>query len=160
MSSSFAEAINDLVFLERRFKGLIEAIPHLQKIESLEGYVKELETTVKTHQDSLLSLQALRAAAEESLKGLEMAQEKRKVELAAWVAEETQKAQEASKALLEAAEKEASDILQKASFEGNVIYAQIEDFKKNLAELEAQTAQAEDLYKKTQAKLLKIKESI
>lgn len=158
--SEFVDAINDLSFLERRFKGLIDAIPALQKIDSLEGHAKELEEAIKGHQASILSLQAQRDAAEGALKELTEAQDKRKEDFATWVAEETHKAQEAAKVIIDEASVKAADILNMARSEADAIAKETKLQEEALALITSQIEEGEKQYAAIVSKLKKIKESI
>lgn len=62
---NYSEAIQDLLWVQKRFKNLFEAIPELEKLSSLENTIQErtavidkLDTETATKKDLLASLEA------------------------------------------------------------------------------------------------------
>ena len=109
-------ALDDLRFLEKRFRGVLDLVPKLEKITSLENYLLELEKR-------RASLVEKVEAEEDSLDALVLSKDTVNKEIAQTLAD----AKDAAKVLIASAKSEAHDVIFSANEEASKIVQAAKD---------------------------------
>lgn len=157
---AYAEAVNDLRFLGKRLRGIIELADVLEGLDQLENTKNELAATIET-------LKAERADWNEKVKKAKLKHDATLEELA----EAEELAQAEFKAAREREAEEAGDLIEDASIRAAAIvkdadetvasiHLEINAAKEQLASIKSQVADANQRYEEALAKIQKLKASI
>lgn len=156
----YSAAINDLRFLENRFRNLMEIVPHLIEMGSYEDAVSEAKRQIEALKEDIASLASDKAKAEDALGETQKVLDNRKTDFEAWIATQTQKAKDDADNLLKDAKDKAKDILNNAKAKSNEADKAVEARKVILADLESKLSTTAEQYDLIQTKLQTIKASL
>lgn len=156
----YSNAINDLRFLETRFKNLMEMIPHLTELGSLENAVDEAKRQIDSLKGDIESLGKNKVAAEDALKASQKVLDNRKADFDSWLEIETKKAKADASAIVKEATDTAKGLIADAKSKADDVAKAVKSDEDYLAELKAKIDLATDQYAEITTKLQSIKNSI
>ena len=150
-------ALDDLRFLEKRFRGILDLIPTLEKVSSLEGQEKELSLAVDKLKSDYVSAKEDLAKASDGITAATL-QAQAIVQNAIDQSEAIlDNAAEEDKEIISLAKSEAASIIADAKSEADKIVAKEASKASLLAELDKKIAEQTDKLSALNAELSKIK---
>jgi len=154
---STSQALQDLLFVARRFKGVVDIIPELEKISSMKATIQELSSTIdskKKERDKFSTV----------VDSLEKESKKVQDLITAKLAETHSEAQEVISMAKQRAEEETArqakdrvDLVNKLSKENDELLASIESHRMELRKVQAMLKDAEENHNKILNEISKLK---
>ena len=158
--TDYSGAINDLRFFENRLKNILEVIPVLTELGSLDNAVNEAKKRIDDLKADIEGLDKAKADAEQALAEDKRTLEARKDDFDAWHKNEVEIVNKESKLLLKEAQDKAANIIAVATAKAEEIAKDSEENKAVLEDLLAKIAVANKQYSDIQDKLQSIKASL
>ena len=158
--TDYSGAINDLRFFENRLKNILEVIPVLTELGSLDNAVNEAKKRIDDLKADIADLDKAKADAEQALAEDKRTLEARKDDFDAWHKNEVEIVNKESKLLLKEAQDKAANIIAVATAKAEEIAKDSEENKAVLEDLLAKIAVANKQYSDIQDKLQSIKASL
>lgn len=156
----YTNAINDLRFLETRFKNLMEVIPHLTELGSLENAMDEAKRQIEKLKSDIDALVENKKVAEDALTEAQKVLDNRKKDFDAWLEIETAKANNDAEAILATARVTAQRLIDNAKDKADQTNFAVKASEATLEDLQAKITLATDQHDKIQKKLQSIKDSL
>lgn len=158
--TDYSGAINDLRFFENRLKNILEVIPVLTELGSLDNAVNEAKKRIDDLKADIADLDKAKTDAEQALAEDKRTLEARKDDFDAWHKNEVEIVNKESKLLLKEAQDKAANIIAVATAKAEEIAKDSEENKAVLEDLLAKIAVANKQYSDIQDKLQSIKASL
>jgi chromosome segregation ATPase len=158
--AKYQDAINDLVWLEKKFSGLVAIIPQLRDLANLESVNATLQAQKDTLSKEVSGLSSDVQAAKDAIRDQKKDQEAllRKYDKA--VSDASIAAEAKSNEIIAEATSGASKIVANAEAEAKRFAAQAAEAKKALGAIVAEIADKQKVLDDLNSKLLKLKESL
>lgn len=158
--TDYSGAINDLRFFENRLKNILEVIPVLTELGSLDNAANEAKKRIDDLKADIADLDKAKTDAEQALAEDKRTLEARKDDFDAWHKNEVETVNKESKLLLKEAQDKAAKIIAVATAKAEEIAKDSEENKAVLEDLLASIAVANKQYSDIQDKLQSIKASL
>ena len=158
--AKYQDAINDLVWLEKKFSGLVSIIPQLRDLANLESVNAALQAQKDTLSKEVAGLSSDVQAAKDAIRDQKKDQEAllRKYDKA--VSDASLAAEAKAGEIIAEATSGASKLVANAEAEAKRFAAQAAEAKKALDSIVAETAEKQKILDDLSNKLLKLKESL
>lgn len=158
--TDYSGAINDLKFFENRLKNILEVIPVLSELGSLDNAVAEAKRQIDTLKADIDSLVKDKIDAENALTEAQRVLDNRKADFDSWLEAETKASKSAAETLLKDAQDKANSIVALAAAKADNIAKDSEENKIVLSDLLDKISTANKQYEDIQNKLKSIKASL
>lgn len=156
----YSNAINDLRFLETRFKNLMEIVPQLIELGSLENAVDEAKLQIDVLKKEITKLNNDKKDAENGLSDAQKVLDTRKKDFDVWLELEKVKARDDAGAIIQDAKDKAKTLLENAKDKADAIGKAVKEDEALLATLKDKIDTATAQYAEITSKLILIKNSI
>ena len=158
--SVIKDLTNDISYIAKRYKGLIEASEHLKDISSLLNQKDEMTKTVSELKETAVELKGTMEAGLKRIAGLDESIKMREAQLLE-LDKEYNATEDDMKNDIANAEKKAEDIVDLAEEEAKDIRKKaMEDAEVMIKSAESEAKKAEDRVNKAEAKIRKMRESL
>lgn len=153
-------ALDDLRFLEKRFRGILELIPQLEDVSSLDSQIKEFTVSVEklkfdyasAKEDLIKAKDAVSYSASEAKTIVQNAVDQSEAII--------DNAKDEAKAITNAAKDEASDLVAVANAQVQNILSEKTSKEKSLAALDVSIKEKQDIYNDLTSKLAALKSKL